>query len=1035
MQYSLVFSVLLIGVFRPGFAAEPAEVSIYLFQEGRPQSEVELTVDGRRSLSSDRDGAIYFSAEPGAHRLSFSRAGKSLLIYELTVAAGENIRLFISLFADGREPLVEVESSALGGEQAEPKQEMVKAEPGLLQGRVLSAEDGKPLAGVKLYVSGLNLELTSEQDGTYRAELPSGEYSVSAVTAGFNTQIRDQVEIHPNEVTEVAFELTPVGLELPEYVVLEPYVAGSLASIVEEQRSAATVSSVLGAEQISRAGDTDVAAALKRATGLTLVGGKFIFVRGLGERFSSTLLNGASIPSPDPTRRVVPLDLFPTSILDNILIQKGYSVDRPGEFAGGTVSLRTRSVPEEFFMRANVSIGYNENTTFSKGLTYEGGDTDILGFDDGTRDLPDSLAQATAGGTVVRPQTPFNPDGFTAEQIEQFGEDLSGTWNINEETIGPDATLGLSLGDYFEWGDFGLGYVGAARWDQSWKTIDEVRRAFSVSRGGELDLINDFDLLTTTREVQTSGYARVEANYQDSQKLYGNVLLVRQTEDQARIQEGFTDAEPNDIRRFRLRWIENSLFTQQVGGEHRFDRLGGISFDWQYTTSEARRKAPNERRYRYDSDSRGQFSFSRRADSNQTIFADLIDHDDTIRFSVNLPLNLFEHLDLNLSSGYLSRNRERESEIRRFDFAQFGPRSRDPAVLALPSLEDILAPENIGVNGFQLREATRPTDNYQATQELQAYFGQVDANFFERLRLAGGVRVEDNRQVVQTFALFNPNQEPIESMLNRVDLLPAAALTYALSEQQQIRASYSKTLSRPDFRELSPAPFTDPESDTETVGNPDLQQSSIQNYDLRWEYYFSPGEHVSAAFFWKDIELPIEKILLPGPAGLLSLENAESATDWGIELELMKHLGFIHSRLEYFYFGGNVTYTQSEIQLNPEDLAVQTTGQRPLQGHSPYIINAQIGYDNPDRGIVATLLYNTAGERIVEVGTLGAPDRFEQPFHQLDFVYRHQFGDHWRLNLKMRNLLDEEIEVLQGDETTRAFRPGREFSIGFTWDF
>ncbi|ADE16845.1 TonB-dependent receptor [Nitrosococcus halophilus Nc 4] len=1035
MRYSFVFLALLIGIPGAGFAADPAELSIYLFQEGRPQSGVKLVVDGQQSLSSDRDGAIRLAIESGSHRLSFSRSGRGLLIYDLTVVAGENIRLFITLFADSREPAVEVESSAVGGEKAESKQEVVKGEPGLLQGRVLSAEDGKPLAGVKLYVSGLNLEMTSDQEGTYRAELPVGEYSVSVVTAGFNTQIRDQVEIRSEEATEVVFELTPVGLELPEFVVLEPYVAGSIASIIDEQRNAATVSSVLGAEQISRAGDTDVASALKRASGLTLVGGKFIFIRGLGERFSSTLLNGASIPSPDPTRRVVPLDLFPTSVLDNVLIQKGYSVDRPGEFAGGTVSLRTRSVPEEFFIRANVSIGYNEGTTFSEGLTYEGGDTDILGFDDGTRDLPDSLAQATAGGTVVRPETPFNPDGFTAGEIEQFGENLSGVWDIDEETIGPDATFGLSLGDYVEWGDFGLGYVGAGRWDQSWNTNDEVRRAFSVSSGEELELIKDFDLVTTNREIRTSGYARVEANYQESQKLYGNLLLVRLSEDEARIQEGFTDAEPNDIRRSRLQWIENSLFTQQVGGEHRFERLGGLGFDWQYTTSEARRQAPYERRYRYDSDNSGQFSFSRRADSNQTIFADLTDNDDTIRFSVNLPLNLFNHLDLNLSSGYLSRQRERESEIRRFDFAQFGPKSRDPEILALSSLEDILAPENIGVDGFQLREATRPTDNYEATQELTAYFGQMDATFFERLRLAGGMRVEDNRQIVKTFALFNPDQEPIESVLSSVDLLPAMAATYFLSEQQQIRASYSETLSRPDFRELSPAPFTDPESDTETVGNPDLEQIFIKSYDLRWEYYFSPSEHLSAAFFWKDIQNPIEKILLPGPAGLLTLENAESATDWGIELELMKHLDFIHPRLANFYFGGNVTYTQSEIKLKPEDLDVQTTGQRPLQGHSPYIVNAQIGYDNPDRGIVATLLYNTSGERITEVGTLGAPDKYEQPFHQLDFVYCHQFGDHWRLNFKMRNLLDDEVEVLQGDKVTRAFRPGREFSIGFTWDF
>lgn len=1025
-------------------AGKRAEFSFYLFEQGLPKRDVQLRVDGAALASSDRDGNIRGMMDPGEYRLELLRPDSVKPDYELDYrfVAGEKVQFIVTFFADGKKTQLEIESSNQGGKvksASEQKKEQVKGF-GSIAATVVSAETGKAVADAQVFISGIDRKIRTDAKGRFQADkIPVGGYSLSVLHPAFNSKTQEGVVVSKDFTAQLDLKLTPVGVDLPEYVVLEPHIAGSLASIMEEQKSTSAVANVLGSEQISRAGDSDAASALKRASGLTLVNGRFVFIRGLGERYSSTLLNGASVPSPDPTRRVVPLDLFPTSVLDSVLIQKSYSSDRPGEFAGGTIELRTRGIPDNFFFNLSGKIGGNEGTTFTEGLRYDGGDSDFLGFDDGTRDLPDSLAKAIEGGNVLSPQTRFNPEGFSNEEFEQFGEELSGTWDLKDEYIGPDGRVEMSMGDRFDFGDFSLGYLSAVRWNQQWNVQDEVRREFASS-DNELILTKDFDVNRTLRQVQLNGYLAVEASYTENHKLFGKLLALRQSEDEAKIEGGFTDAETNDIKRFQLEWIENQLFTRQAGGEHNFPELFGFDFadleiDWLYTRSRATRKSPNERRYRYDANNDGDFFFSRRADSNQTIYGNLVDEDESWRLDVKLPLRLHENFEMALMGGFIDQNRERNSEIRRFDFISFGPDSRNQDVLALQSLEDVLSPEFIGANGFQLRESTRSTDNYVATQELFSYYGQVDLNLFDRLRINGGVRWEDNNQIVDTFELFTPENEPLRSQLKKVDMLPGVAATWVISDQQQLRASWSETISRPDFRELSPAPFTDPVNDRETVGNPDLLQTNITSYDMRWEYYFSPKENFSAGFFWKELSNPIEKVFVPGPGGLLTFQNAEAAEVYGFELELLKNLDFIHPYFEYFYVGGNYTWSESAVTLTAENLLAQTSASRPLQGHSGYVINAQIGYDNPDWGTTATLLYNTSAKRIVEVGLLGAPDKYEQPFNQLDFVYRQRVNDILSFNIRLKNLLDDEVTVKQGDEVTRAYRKGREYSLTLSLNF
>lgn len=1032
---------------------DKAEFSIHLFQNGLPIENAELSitsksydksnaalifeatpstyswlVEGDSALKTNANGSLAGKLPPGFYQFTIQTQDQKYA-FDLPLDPAENVQILITFYPDKKKPLLNIESSATGtmagiGATASDTQDQGE---GTVAVQVISAETQKPLKDVQVFLSGSKQKLRTDEQGRVTAIVPSGSYSVSLLHSEYSSQTQDDVEIIHEKTTELSFKLTPTGVELAEFVVLEPHLSGTVASVIEEQRNATSVSTVLGAEQFSRSGDGDAASALRRASGLTLVGGQFIFIRGLGERFSTTLVNGAAIPSPDATRRVVPLDLFPTNILESVLVQKTYSPDRPAEFAGGTVELRTRGIPDEFFFNLNLQVGVNDNTTFQDGLTYKGG-LDFTSFDDGARALPDSIANAAQNGETIKPASIFNPSGFTPEQIEKFGEDLSGVWDVNNKKRGPDAGIQASMGDSFTLGDFRLGYIAAAGWKREFRKQNEVNRAFVAADTGDGSLrkIQDFNMQRSWSEVQLTGYAATELHYKDSHRFFAKSMFLRQAFDEARITQGFTDAETNDIRRTRLKFFANQLLMTQVGGDHQFDWLKDLSISWLYTNATANRDEPKTRDYRFDADNQGNFFFAQRADSNQVMFADLVDKDQSWRVDGKLPVQPSYNHKITLGSGFIAQSKTRDSSILRFNYFPVGPNGFNPAVFAQPSLESILRPQNIGANGFQLREVTRPSDKYNASQNLFSYYGKMDWMLYDRVNITGGLRWENNDQRVNTFTL---NNNPTTARLNRLDMLPSAVATLFLTDKQQLRAGFSQTLSRPDFRELSSAPFTDINTNQETVGNPNLKQTAITNWDLRWEYYLSPTENIFAGFFWKDLTRPIELVAVPGTAGLNTYQNTDKANIYGFELELLKKLDFVHPNLQNFYIGGNYTWSTSNVQLNAENLKAQTTNDRPLQGHSAQIVNFQVGYDNPKWKTQATLLYNVSSQRILAAGVLGAPDKYEQPVHQLDFVFSQNLYKGLSMQMSMRNLLDSEIRITQGDEITRQYRRGRFFNL------
>ena len=1024
-------------------AQERASVDIYAFDSVQgPTADYRVRVNGSVQ-QPNAYGALRLELPPGEHQLEILRGEQVVRSLPLRTVAGEVAELIVNFEADGQAN-VSLESSAQATRDLTDA--VAVADPGVLEGQIVNAENGQPIAGARVYIAGTPIDLTTDAQGRFRAEVPGGSYSVSVLAPSFAAQTLDAVEIPAKGKAERNIELTPAGLELPEFVVVEPYVEGSLAAFVEEKRTSSAVTDIIGAEQISRSGDSDAAGALRRVTGLTLVDGKFVYVRGLGERYSSTLLNNAQIPSPDPTRRVVPLDLFPTEILQGIVIQKTYTPDMPGEFGGGTIQLRTRGMPEGFLARIQISGIYAEGTTGSEGLTYRGDDQDWTGFDH-ARALPQAIAERIAQDGRLRPRTAFNPGGVTPAEYEAYGEQFAGLGFDQQSTsLPPGAGLTASLGNVWDFGGIKAGFLSSLRYSNEWDTREETRRTYRVEGRDTLVLGAEIERLRSEQNIELSGFFNAGLEFGENHKLKSTTVLVRQTADEARFSEGYTEDPADRSRFYQSEWIENFLISEQVAGEHLFPSLSNLALDWQWTTARAGRDAPANRQFRYDRDGSGEYRFSSRADSNSFDYSELDDSADEYAVGLKLPWQFGETSSLTFSLGASQLRRQRDSGILRFVYRANGALARDPATLLLTPGQ-ILVPANIGATGFQFDQTGRDTDFYTAEQSLDAVYAGIDLVLFEDWRITLGARQEDNFQLVSTGDQSQPGAEITEARIETQDLLPSASITWVRSEKDQFRLGYSETLSRPDFRELSAAPFTDPLLDTETIGNPNLVSSSIQNLDLRWEYYYTDAESFTVSLFSKTFDKPIERVLVPGTGELLTYINVDSAKLAGVEFDIYKTLGLLNDRRwanpswlpdfqwENWYVSANYAYIDSTIELGSA-ASIQTTRERPLQGQSPYVVNLQLGYINPDSGREASLVYNRFGRRISNVGVNGAPDIYEEPFNQLDFVYKQSLPwSGWTFKARAKNLLDPRVEFTQGNGITREYSKGRELNLSLEWKF
>jgi hypothetical protein len=988
--------------------------------DGLPQQDAEISL-GEQETTTDSDGAFTFTVQPGDHVLEFQGNTQTLSVG--TVAVEVLVRSTSTGVVFDVEGAETDESREVAETEEETQSDVVQT--GTVSG-VVTSDEGGPVEGVRVFVRGLDVEATTDAEGRYTLGLPEGEHALAFVHAEYSSLDRSAVQVSADETTTVDVGLVPAAVALEDYTVTAPRIEGGTAELLQERKDSDAVTEVIGAEEMSRTGASDAADAVTRVTGITVVGGKYVYVRGLGDRYSSTLLNGASLPSPEPERRVVPLDLFPTDLLESVLVQKTFSPDMPGEFGGGVVVLRTRDYPDEFEAEIGLSTSYDSSATFQAGLDSTGGSLDYFGFDDGTRRMPGDLREASEDAPLKQGDR-FGGGGYTTEELEAFGESVPNTWEVGDRTLLPNLGLQGSIGDGFSLFGAESGYRLGLTFDHSVDHQTREQNYYVVGAGGELERSNSYEFTTTNDNVVLGGILTTGLVFDEENSIKLTSVIDRVSDAEDRVYAGFNRDADTRIRVTRYRWLERQLLFEQLKGEHELD--SGIGFDWHYVFSQARRLEPDRRETRYDLRPDGEYRLSDRPEGNSRVFSNLVDNAHDVSASTEVPFSLGS-LEPTVSAGGGAVFKDRAVDTRRFKY--FGD-SLDSELLAKPP-DELFVPDNIGPDGFQFLEITRPTDNYTASQRV--YAGWIDSSWplFDGFEAGLGARIEYSDQRVSTFELFNPAGNAVEARLQTADILPAARASYELTDDMKLRAAGSRTVSRPDFRELSPMLFNDVTGGIAVQGNPDLNRALITHVDLRWEWYPSRSESFSVGGFFKHFDDPIESILVPGAQQLKTFENAEAARNLGVEVEARKDFGFVTEALRDAWFAGNVSLIDSRIQLDPTS-GIQTSTERPLQGQSPWVVNAQLGWDAVEAGTSVALLFNVVGPRIREVGAQGAPDIYEEAVPRLDLVFRQKLGDTFKLGIKAKNLIDPEVRFTQGDRVVSSVRKGRSFSLSLGADF
>ncbi|KYF58063.1 TonB-dependent receptor, partial [Sorangium cellulosum] len=884
---------------------------------------------------------------------------------------------------------------------------------GAVWGVVTDAVTKEPVLDAQVSVVGTKLKAIADLDGRYRLELPPGAYQLRIWYEAYRPQRVQEVRVAAGQVLRVDVGLEPdqQAEEVVE-VEFEPERA-SVAAQLLIRKNAPHVGDAVGAKEIAKTPDRNAAEAAKRIVGATVVDGKYVYVRGLGDRYTNALLNGAPLPSPEPDRQAVPLDLFPSLVLSDITVVKTFTPDIPGDFAGGSVQINTRELPTSFLFQASVSLAANTRSTFRDRLTYDGSSTDWLGIDDGTRALPREIPEHKVARGIRRPDGTF----ITRDDIAAYGRAINSSMATRRSFTPPNGSGSVVVGDTLKLrGEQRLGYLATLSYGRKFSPrADEIGRnfAFDPTRESGLRQVNEYTADSIRDQVSWGTFASVTYTPDPDHKVMITGLHSRSSDDVA-LQSTEVGEESGAVYRDTLqRFVSRALTLGQLSGEHRIAALGNGTLDWKASISRATSDEPDARENVYArDDTSGAWSWDDGTLSGSHVFLGLADTNHGGQLSYALPL-VRGDAPTRLKMGALVNFRTREFDARRFRFKALGA---DDTTVLRQEPGPLFSDENIGTI-FELDETTRSTDDYTARTDLYAGYVMTDTHITRWLRAILGARIE-----VSMLSMDVPKDPEKDVDNDDVDLLPAASLVLKASPRSNLRLSVTRTLARPQLIELSPALSQPGYSAREVEGNPELERTSVVNGDLRFELFPTAGEVMAASVFYKRFEDPIEEIIKPSVGkGKLSWTNGDSGYVAGVELEIRKSLDLIDPRLREITVLGNVTFATSEVRINPEPkeggVTIQSTATHPLQGQSPFVVNLGLDYSGESTGTSARLLYNVFGARLRTVGK-NMPDEYEQPRHQVDLTVAQRLGEHVELKLAGENLFDAPVLVTQGKEST-----------------
>ncbi|MCC2601981.1 TonB-dependent receptor domain-containing protein [Sphingopyxis yananensis] len=816
-------------------------------------------------------------------------------------------------------------------------------------------------------------------------------------------------------------------------------------------RTTPEVVSLLSSADIARAGDGDISGSLQRVTGLSVVGGGYVYVRGLGDRYSLALLNGSPLPSPEPLKRVVPLDIFPTNVIDSTMVQKSYSANFPGEFGGGVINLTTKSTPKESFLTISGGLGWDTETTNELGYTYYGSSTDWTGFDDGERKIPRLFGDALNSGHPV-----IEGANFSRADIQAMLMGLSNTPTTllqKNNHIPVNWSASLTGGTNIDLADGQLGIIATAGISNKWRTRDSLQQT-SLNADLSGDPQTSYQRVTTDNRIVVNGLLGFGLELGEHKVRWTN-LFIRDTLKQGKLALG-TDRNQSDrdIMKQDTAWYARQLFNSQIASEFQFDRL---KLDLRGGYAKSQRDAPYERGFTYvrtnlptDVDPMGEKFVNDLGGNRGDATLAFSELDETL-WSGGVDLSYEVLPRVTATVGYAFSDTKRYSERRSFIY-----RANDlPRAVQQLRPDYLLSDASIQAYNITILEtsAQEGTAAFDAALRTHAAYGQVQAELTAGVNLNAGVRYETAKQRVAAVDLFNSGGDlALGTSLDKSYWLPAITVTWEVAPDMQIRANGSKTIARPQFRELVQQVYQDPESNRLYRGNASLVDSQLWNAELRYEYYFAREQRFTIAGFFKSIDNPIEAYTSVADSSVnTSFANAPKAKLFGVEAEVQKYFDLEGSSRRVVVVG-NYTFSQSKISVRDGDVSM-VGGQEvaasdlftdgvPLTGQSDHLVNVQLGLEDKDRLSQQTLLLTYSSPRVTSRGPSGQPDLREKPGLQLDFVARQGFdvgGREVELKFEARNLTGRDYQEVQESGNNRIYfnryKLGRTFSLSASLKF
>lgn len=931
------------------------------------------------------------------------------------------------------------------------------AQKGFLRGTILDGDTGEGLIGAAVYKEGTQIGAIADFDGNYSLALEPGMHNIVFQFVSYQSQTVTEVEIKSEEVTALGITLSSITEQLDEIVITAEQIKDNEVALLALQKKSPNVVNGISSQAFRKMGDGNLGSAMKRVTGVSVEGGKYVYVRGLGDRYTKTILNEMVIPGLDPDRNTIQIDIFPTNSIENVVVYKTFTPDLIGDFTGGLVNIETKDFPEEKITQVSVGIEINPDMNFKSDFTtYDGSNTDWLAFDNGLRDLPINKSlnipdiSETSGFLVEGVTRSFNPNTAVKKNssIMNYAVNLThgNQINRNKATWGYNVVLNYAKKyEYYENAEFG---EYAKNTDSDQKEL----QGFQLRNGP----IGNQDVLWSGL---VSGALKYD-KHNFSVVLLHNQNGVSQSTD--RVSQDLEDNPAtllDDILTYSQRQVTNGILM----GQHRFN---GFDVEWRGSYSDARIYEPDFRITRIQQvpvfDGEGnqdgyRYSLNTGVGAGINRFwRDLDEQNQSFKVDLNYPYGEKNKLKF----GGLSLLKQRHFEVLNYTF-----RVRDRGnVTYTDNPDDYWRPENIWTPALNEGMFTvarnsgveNSVNSFDASSQTHGFYAMTEQYIGSKLRTIFGVRGELANMY---YTGQNQRGEILndEKTLDELNWLPSLNLVYEFDEKINLRASFNKTLARPSFKEKSNAQIYDPISDRTTVGNLNLGQTNVNNYDLRWEYYFGVAEMVSASFFYKQFDGHIETVAFQTAPEQLTYQNAGNSVVYGTELEFRKNIS------QSLAFGTNISIVKSEIDMNEivvnEDAEGNTTTEkenreiwardgeeikdkRDMVGQAPYLANGYLNYTNRDNTLNANISYNIQGETLSIVGSGRWPDIYTVPFHSLNFNIFKDFGrsNKNRVTIRATNLLDSERKLVYksyeaADRTFSLFKPGRAFALVYRLTF